>query len=404
MNTRLQVEHPITEAVTGLDLVEQMLRIAAGLPLEITQEDVAHPKGWAMECRIYAEDPARGFLPSTGRLKRYIEPTGHGVRVDSGVEEGSEISVYYDPMISKLVTHGPDRATALAIAARALDSYVIRGVQHNTPLLRSVLDAPDFVDGEISTAFLADHFPHADSSAPTNLPLAPHREEEAVALAAALAVWRDCQFATLESALGSERHLVVTSQDGIPRNVTVRPASSQMVPSEAGKHYNRPTLDSRSGRGFGEFPMALEIELASRILQVSGTPDGMSPFLVVARIDGSEALCQIISRGPRHVVLQYCGAQRRIVVDPPAAAALQHIMPAPIEEDLSKVARSPMPGMLISVAVAPGTVVEPGDELAVVEAMKMRNILRAEREGTVASVEASPGSKVAADQVVVRLE
>lgn len=389
MNTRLQVEHPITEAVTGLDLVEQMLRVGAGLPLQITQEDVAHPKGWAMECRVYAEDPARGFLPSTGRLKRYIEPKGPGVRVDSGVEEGSEISVWYDPMISKLVTEGPDRATALARAATALDSYVVRGVQHNAPLLRSVLDAPDFVSGDISTAFLADHFPHPESSAPANLPLTPRREQEVLALAAAVQVWRDIQISLPAAGLGAERHIVLTGPDGKAVDVNVRPASPAMVPAEK--------------FASAESQTPLEVELPDRVLQVTGRHDGGTP-LVCAEIDGNEALCQIISRGPRHMVLQYCGAQRKITLDSPKAAAVHHIMPLPVAEDLSKVVKSPMPGVLISVSVAAGDEVEAGDEVAVVEAMKMRNVLRVPTGGKVASVETTAGAKVAADEVIIRLE
>lgn len=159
MNTRLQVEHPITEYITRLDLVEQMIRVAAGQKLGLTQEQASQVHGWAVECRVYAEDPSKGFLPSIGRLTRYVEPRGLEVRVDSGVGEGSEISMYYDPMISKLVTGGADRKQALGRMERALDSYVIRGVQNNAQLLRSVVSHPEFVAGNTNTAFLPDYFP-----------------------------------------------------------------------------------------------------------------------------------------------------------------------------------------------------------------------------------------------------
>jgi propionyl-CoA carboxylase alpha chain len=399
MNTRLQVEHPITEAVTGLDLVEQMLLVAAGKKLTMTQDDVSHPKGWAVECRVYAEDSARGFLPSTGRLQRYTEPRGHGVRVDSGVEEGSEISMWYDPMISKLVGYGPDRATALQKAARALDSYVIRGVQHNAPLLRSVLDAPDFVAGDFSTAFLAEHFPTPEASAPTNLPLIEKREQEVLALAAALQVWKDLRVAggeprRREVALSEkeDRKLVITSCDGVQTPVLIRRASPAMV-----------GCSSASTSSSSSSTPALEIELPERILQISATSvDGA--LLVQATIDGNEALCQIIDKSARHVTLQYCGAHRKITIDSPAAAEVAHYMPPPHLEDLSKVVRSPMPGVMVSVAVAKGDVVEEGDEVAVVEAMKMRNVLRAGAGGTIASVEVVAGASVAADQVIAKLE
>lgn len=399
MNTRLQVEHPITEAITGLDLVEQMLLVAAGQTLRLSQESLEHPKGWAVECRVYAEDTARGFLPSIGRLKRYIEPRGEGVRVDSGVEEGSEISMFYDPMISKLIGEGPDRKTALARAARALDTYVIRGVQHNAPLLRSVLDAPDFVSGDISTAFLPDHFPTPESSAPAHLPLGPTREQNVLALAAAVQVWQDLREAggndlARHIALGTERILVMTIPKGEQISIHIRPATEAMVGVQrfgANNLWNCP----------------LEIELPDRVMQVSMIANDSfqrgSP-LIRAQIDGEEALCQIIARGPRHLTLQYCGAHRHMTIDSPAAAALQHFMLPPAEEDLSKLVRSPMPGLLISVGVNVGDQVEEGDEVAVVEAMKMRNVLRAGSAGRVAAVDCQAGGSVAADQVIVRFE
>ncbi|KAK2079800.1 hypothetical protein QBZ16_002195 [Prototheca wickerhamii] len=326
MNTRLQVEHPVTEAVTRQDLVELMLRVAAGEPLRLTQEeaDVAH--GWAIEARVYAEDPARGFLPSTGRLRRYVPPRGEGVRVDTGVQEGSEISMFYDPMICKLITHADDRAGALARMRGALDSYVVRGVQHNIPLLRSVLDVPDFVAGTFSTAFLKEHYPTPEASAPAEQP------------------GRELRF---------------------------------------------------------------EVDLDGRTVAVAldEAPRETASVLAVAGFDGQDPVAaQVLENGPRTVTLQLAGAQRSVAVDPAAAGDLARHMPEPVVEDFSKTVRSPMPGTLISVAVQPGDKVKPGDDVAVVEAMKMRNVLHAEVEGVVASVEVKPGSTVAADEVIVFFE
>lgn len=411
MNTRLQVEHPITEAVTGLDLVEQMLLVASGQKLQLKQDDVAHPHGWAMECRVYAEDPARGFLPSIGKLKHYIEPKGHGVRVDSGVDEGSDISIFYDPMISKLVTYGPDREIARQKAAHALDSYIIRGVQHNAPLLRSVLDHPDFVAGSISTAFLAEHFPTAESSAPLHLPLTKKQESDVIVLAASLQYWRELRIhrsgpdsrfldstgvpSTMSSPSG-KTDLVITSADGSQTNVRVGMANPDMV--------------SRSDRSnLGVLTPCLEVELPDRIVTVSRiwgdrNHSEVASLLVEAALDDSETQCQIIQRGPRHILLQYCGAHRLLRIDAPSVAALQQYMLPPHQEDLTKVVRSPMPGLLVHLAVSAGSEVEEGDEIAVVEAMKMRNVLKAPSSGRVTDVCAVEGSNVAADEVIARLD
>lgn len=431
MNTRLQVEHPITESITGLDLVEQMLLIAANKPLSISQEDIKHPRGWAIECRVYAEDPARGFLPSIGKLKRYIEPHGHGIRVDSGVEEGSEISVHYDPMISKVIGTGPDRAIALKQACIALDRYVIRGVQHNAPLLRSVLDAEDFRAGKISTAFLAEHFPRPDSSAPQNLTLSRKCEEEVVGLAAALKVWQDLWHAVdavrYNAVLGKERKLAVTSMDGDRHRVTVhgdgvnaqsvevtvRPASlSTAFPTTSTttktNGRNNFALGFRVSSHHALYP-PLEVEIPhKRILQIAARPEqcvtNAGTPLISIDIDGQEAIFQIISQDARRYTLQYRGAQRTLAVDTPCAAGVQHLMPPPRKEDRSKVVLSPMPGTVVSIAVKMGDEVREGDEIAVVEAMKMQNVLRAGSSGKVVKVECVPGSSVSADEVLVRLE
>ncbi|EFN58393.1 hypothetical protein CHLNCDRAFT_55993 [Chlorella variabilis] len=353
MNTRLQVEHPITEAITGQDLVEHMLRVAAGQPLTVSQDQVLHYSGSAMECRVYSENPARGFLPSIGRLLRYREPRGPGIRCDSGVQEGSEISIFYDPLISKLVVHGVDRGAALAGMRRALDSYVIRGVQHNAPLLRSVLDVPSFVAGNLSTAFLAENYATPEASAPERLPLGAGQQDQLLAVAALL--WGDME--------------LVLTLSGQQTAVVVRPAESRMV--------------ATSG--------------------INGAEHGSGQALE-AEVDGQAVFLQVLQMGPRQYKLQHCGAQRVIQVDSPLSARLGCHMPVQHAEDFSKAIQSPMPGTLISVAVQPGQLVNQGDEVAVVEAMKMQNVLKANVDGVVKSVEADAGAVVAADQVIVRFE
>ncbi|KAK9808836.1 hypothetical protein WJX72_004705 [[Myrmecia] bisecta] len=389
MNTRLQVEHPVTEYITQLDLVEQMLNVAAGRKLPFTQDQVRQIHGWAMESRVYAEDPARGFLPSIGRLNRYVEPSGANVRVDSGIQEGSEISIHYDPLISKLVTHGSDRQSAIDTMCSALDRYVIRGVTHNIPLLRSVMAHPDFQAGNINTNFLPQHFPEKDSAAPLKLPLTPAQQQQLLALAAYFHTRRSAQLGA--PAARAEQALVLTL-DGVQHPVVVRHASQQMVGLEA----------STSG--------ALEVQLADRLLQVvppAATAAGGQEYvaqLVQAHVDGSLLDCQILERRPRGLLLQFCGAHREVLIDTPAAAALAQHMPTKTVADTSKVIASPMPGSLVSVAVAAGDTVAEGDEVAVVEAMKMRNVLRAERAGRIKSVEAQAGAVLAADQIIIHFE
>ncbi|KAL4458176.1 hypothetical protein ABPG75_013041 [Micractinium tetrahymenae] len=394
MNTRLQVEHPITEAITGQDLVEHMLRVAAGERLGVTQDQLLHFSGWAMECRVYAEDPARGFLPSIGRLLHYREPRGPGVRCDSGVQEGSEISMHYDPMISKLVAHGPDRAGALAGMRSALDSYVICGVQHNAPLLRSVLDVPQFVSGSVSTAFLAQHYPTPEASAPERLTLGERQRDQLLALAAMLWVGRERRLRG-GGPLQGEMELVLTLE-GQQVPLTVRPAEPRMMGSAG-------TAGSTGSSGGTAAGQGLEVQLPHRIMYVRDA-GGSTAQLVRAEVDGAPLSLQVLSAGPRQYKLQHCGAQRTVQVDTPVSAQLQQYMPPPQVEDFAKVIRSPMPGTLVSIGVLPGQHVNPGDEVAVVEAMKMRNSLRADLEGVVASVEAAAGSVVGADQVIVRFQ
>lgn len=379
MNTRLQVEHPITEAISGIDLVEQMLRVAAGEKLAISQERALQISGHAIECRVYAEDPARGFLPSIGRLKHYREPRGHGIRCDSGVGEGSEISVYYDPMVSKLVTHAATRGDALESMKRALDAYTIRGVQHNIPLLRSVLDMSDFASGDISTAFLGEHFKTPESSAPRLLPLTSRQKQELLASALVLHLQRTMRLNANGKASVDHGEFVLHMEG----------EESPIIASITA------TKDDQS----------FEVTLPDRVLTVAVDQLQSDSLVLKARVDHAEDITlQILEHVPRALLLQHCGAQRHIVIDRGDIAGLSQYMPPPHVEDMSKVVRSPMPGNLVSVSVKVGQEVQPGDELAVVEAMKMRNVLKAEIAGKVIEVAENAGSTVAADQVIVRFE
>lgn len=395
MNTRLQVEHPITEAITGIDLVEQMLRVAAGEKLSISQERAFQITGHAIEARVYAEDPARGFLPSIGTLKHYQEPQGPGVRNDSGVGEGSEISVYYDPMICKLLTHAADRQSALASMRRALDSYVVRGVQHNIPLLRSVMDVPAFASGDYSTAFLAETYPTPEASGPRALPLSHTQLQELLAVAAAAHV-RNEKRVSIPGTFPAEHALVLTINDE-HTPVSLKIASSNFIITPP------PSSSSETGGG-GE---AWEVSLPNRVITIRfPPPHPQSNYLrLEALLDESkELILQLLDSKPTSMLLQHCGAQRMIRITRPEVAPLFQYMPAPMIEDSSKLIKSPMPGVLVSVMVKVGDDVMPGDEVVVVEAMKMRNVLRTEVAGRVVEVGGKEGCTVATDEVLVRFE
>ena len=373
MNTRLQVEHPVTELVTGLDLVELMIRIAAGEPLPFTQKDV-RLEGWAIEARIYAEDPSRNFLPSTGRLIRYRPPAGTGLRLDTGVFEGAEISVYYDPMIAKLVASGPDRDTAIERLRAALDSFYVAGVQHNIAFLAAVAAKPRFRAGALSTDFIAEEF--RGGFAPPSGFVEPDR---VIMLAAALAHRRI-----------RERE---TAIDGKLAGAHVEIAEPSVV-----------LLDGRS------YPVAVqseggtyrvEIEEESYLAATEWQPGQV--FLHV-RVDERVATVQIERQAGAAFRLVHGGVIRRAQVLPPRAAELLALMPQKQASDTSRLLLSPMPGLLSSVAVRQGQEVKAGEPLAVVEAMKMENILRAERDGRVARIRANPGDSLAVDQVILEFE
>jgi propionyl-CoA carboxylase alpha chain len=370
MNTRLQVEHPVTELVTGLDLVEWMIRIAAGEKLTLGQSDIKL-EGWAVEARIYAEDPLRNFLPSIGRLVRYAPPAGEGVRVDTGVFEGAEISVYYDPMIAKLVGHGASRAEASARLAGALDAFHIRGLSHNVSFLAAVLQRPRFAEGRLSTNYIAEEFP-AGFAGVTVSP-------EAVAEAATIAAAVQRIVAESEARIAGQLagHGRVVPEEWV---VSVGDVSSKV---ETTRH--------------GDSIIVVHEDYVRHAITTTWQP-GQALFR--ASLDGAPLIYQV-DRDGIGFRLTHGGATLPVKVLTPRAAELLAQMPAKPTPDLSRFLLSPMPGLLVSLAVGEGQDVKAGEELAVVEAMKMENVLRAERDGKVKKIRAKTGESLAVDQVIL---
>src|SRR5271166_6116939 len=373
MNTRLQVEHPVTELVTGLDLVELMIRIAAGEPLSFVQRDV-RLKGWAIEARIYAEDPTRNFLPSTGRLIRYRPSAGEGLRLDTGVSEGAEIGVHYDPMIAKLVASGPDRDTAIERLRGALDRFYVAGVQHNIAFLAAVAAKPRFRAGVLSTNFIAEEFRGGFAPPPGFV-----EPDRMIVLAAALAHRRIQERETaIDGPLDgagieiAERSIVLL--DGTAHPVSVRPES-------------------------GAYRVDIEGEVC-----FAATDWQPAEVLLQIRVGEHLATVQIERLTGAAFRLVHGGVIRRAQVLPPRAAELLALMPEKQASDTSRLLLSPMPGLLSSVTVSQGQEVKAGEPLAVIEAMKMENILRAERDGRVARIRANPGDSLAVDQVILEFE
>ena len=372
MNTRLQVEHPVTELVTGVDLVEQMILAAAGEPLSVAQDDV-QANGWAIEARVYAEDTARGFLPSIGRLTRYAPPdegplAGGAVRVDDGVAEGSEISVHYDPMIAKLCTWGPDRETANDALRLALDGFAIEGIETNLGFLSEIAGRDRWIDGQLTTGFIADEFP--DGPQPRAL------GEPELDATCAIAAWCELREGARYGANPGPGPVAVVMQgdDGstVRRDVEVKGTGGTLQLALEGRN-----IDVEGGT-------------LSRGVW-SGTIDGQTVRARVRR-DGS---------GWR---IERNGAAGLARVLRPAVADLLPIMPEPDDSAARNELRSPMPGTVVSVAVAPGDRVAAGQQLAVVEAMKMENVLRAERDATIAAVDVRPGDALAVDQRILGYE
>ncbi|XP_015218908.1 propionyl-CoA carboxylase alpha chain, mitochondrial isoform X2 [Lepisosteus oculatus] len=379
MNTRLQVEHPITECITGLDLVQEMIRVAKGYALRHKQTDIPI-NGWAVESRVYAEDPYKSFgLPSIGRLSQYQEPVNlSNVRVDSGIQEGSDISIYYDPMISKLVTYGSTRAEALQRMEEALDNYVIRGVTHNIPLLREIIGHPRFVKGDISTKFLPEVYPEGFKGHQ----LTDSEQEELVASAASLFVATQLRS---QRFLGSLR--VSTSQQEQKRwelSVELEKGVHAVTVSRLGSTY---TVEM----GVKSLDVTSEWNLASALLPVS--------------INGTQRTMQCLSRtAGGEISLQYLGTVFKVRVLSKLAAELSRHMPEKVPEDTSSILRSPMPGTVVAVSVNPGDTVAEGQEICVIEAMKMQNSMTAAKTAKVKSVHCKPGETVGEGDLLVELE
>jgi propionyl-CoA carboxylase alpha chain len=374
MNTRLQVEHPVTEMITGLDLVELMIRVAAGEKLPFGQADIKR-NGWAMECRINAEDPFRGFLPSTGRLVRFAPPAqiDGQVRVDTGVYEGGEISTYYDSMIAKLITHGTTRDQAIARMREALDAFVIRGIASNVPFQAALMQHPRFVSGRFNTGFIAEEYPKGFRAEDVV------HDDPALFVCVAGAIQRSylARSASIAGQLPGheytpEDHLVVLIGDAT-HAVRVTPV----------------------GGGFS-------VHYGEEAYQVQTTWSHGQP-LFKGTVNGTPVCMQLERRGVRYR-LSHAGSRVEAMVLSRRGAELQALMPHKAPPDLSKFLLSPMPGLLTEVAVAKGQEVKAGDKLAVIEAMKMENVLKAEQDGVVADVLSKAGESLAVDQAILKFE
>ena len=368
MNTRLQVEHPVTECITGLDLVEQMIRVAAGERLALSQDEVKLD-GWAIETRVYAEDPYRNFLPSTGRLSRYRPPAaGDGVRVDTGVAEGSEISMFYDPMVAKLISYGATRGEAIDKQLAALDRYEVEGIGHNIDFLASVMQSPRFRSGALTTGFIAEEYPEGF----TGEPATPALTRDLAAVAAIVATGAGEHAARIDGQLGGP----------------IAPPAEWVVRIDGTDHHVEVDTGSVTVDGVG---MSID------------APFTPGQRLIEAEIDG-RALSVRIAVGRGRLTLTARGASHKVMVMRPTVAALSRHMIEKVPPDLSRFLVSPMPGLLTRLEVEAGDRVEEGQALAVVEAMKMENILRAVKPATVKAVAAEAGASLAIDQVILEFE
>ncbi|XP_053163811.1 propionyl-CoA carboxylase alpha chain, mitochondrial isoform X4 [Hemicordylus capensis] len=379
MNTRLQVEHPITECITGLDLVQEMIRVAKGYPLRHKQADIPI-NGWAVECRVYAEDPYKSFgLPSIGRLSQYKEPLHvPNVRIDSGIQQGSEISIYYDPMISKLITYGSNRAEALKRMEEALDNYVIRGVAHNISLLREVIIHPRFVQGDISTKFLPDVYPDGFKGHK----LTDTERRELLVTAASLYVAEQ---------LRSQRF------QGTQRVSIVQPdASNWELSVQLGETTHSITV-SYQGSTF-------LVEVDGIKLSVAGEWN-LAAALMSVTVDDVPRTVQCLSRDASgNISIQFLGTVYKLRILTKLAAELSKHMPEKVVEDTTSILRSPMPGTVVTVSVKPGDMVAEGQEICVIEAMKMQNSLVAAKTGKVKAVHCKAGETVGEGDLLVELE
>ena len=391
MNTRLQVEHPVTEAITGLDLVELMIRVAAGEKLPLTQAEVQR-NGWAMECRINAEDPFRGFLPSTGRLVRFAPPAQtmwqgdtahlHGVRVDTGVQDGGEIPMFYDSMIAKLIVHGTDRLDAIAKMREALNGFVVRGVSSNIPFQAALLAHPKFVAGDFNTGFIAENYAHGFRAEDV-----PHEEPKFLTALAAF-VRRKSR----ERAAGISGQLPGYAVD-------------------AGKDYVVVTLAEDGQNSYTPVHVdEFEGESGSARVRVAGTDfeirsrSRLNDIAITGTVNGAPFTAQIERGTPKNPLalrVQHNGRRLDALVVSPRMAELHALMPFKAAPDMSRFVLSPMPGLLVHVAVVPGQKVQAGERVAVIEAMKMENVLFAQADGVVSKVLAAQGESLTVDQPIV---
>ena len=391
MNTRLQVEHPVTEAITGLDLVELMIRVAAGEKLPLTQAQVQR-KGWAIECRINAEDPFRNFLPSTGRLVRFAPPAqtmfqGNttellGVRVDTGVRDGGEIPMYYDSMIAKLIVHGSDRMDAIAKMREALNGFVIRGVSSNIPFQSALLAHPKFVAGDFNTGFIAENYAHGFKAEDV-----PH----------------------------SDPHFLTALAAFVRRKSRERTAAlSGQLPGyavEAGKDYVVIALSDTGTHAYTQVHVDEFVgETGSARVQVDGTTyeirsqSRLNDIAITGTVNGKAFTAQIERGTPKNPLalrVQHNGTRIDALVVSPRMAQLHRLMPFKSPPDLSRFVLSPMPGLLAQVVVVPGQKVQAGERVAVIEAMKMENVLFAQADGVVSKVLAAQGESLSVDQPIV---
>ena len=379
MNTRLQVEHPVTELITGVDLVEQMIRVAAGEKLSISQDDVKL-NGWAVESRIYAEDPFRNFLPSIGRLSSYSPPEegssdGLTIRNDAGVYEGSEITMFYDPMISKLCTHAPTRAQAIDHMLKALNEFDIKGIEHNIPFLAAVMTHQRFKDGNLTTGFIAEEFP--DGFTGMDLPAQGLSEIAAIAVQAQLKFAGRSRVITgrISTTTPLKQEWVVSIGD-VDHKVTAREEGELVRIQFEDASIGELTVDSKWVPG--------------ESLHRSMINDRPVSALIDKEMDGWRLRTQ--------------GASYTVFVRTPRAAELARLMPEKVAPDTSKLLLCPMPGLVVDIPVSVGQEIKAGQTLAIVEAMKMENVLKAERDGVVSKINAEKGDSLAVDEIILEFE
>jgi propionyl-CoA carboxylase alpha chain len=376
MNTRLQVEHPVTELVTGIDLVEQMIRIAAGEKLALRQRDVKF-SGWAVESRVYAEDPYRNFLPSIGRLTRFRPPKERSetpaVRVDTGVREGGEISIYYDPLIAKLITYGPTRGAAIDLQADALDAFAIDGIRHNVPFLAALMAHPRWRAGELSTGFIAEEFPGFAPQEP--------RGETADTLAAVAAA--------IDHVLGERKRRISGQMSG--RAVTRERRRVVRLGTQERE------LEIERKDGSIVVTLAQDGRQKSRVLKSEWKPG--QPVWLGSYDDAAKSVQ--VRPLPNGFRLSHRGAEVEAYVYTEREAKAARLMPPKKTGGSRAMVRAPMPGLVVAVAVAVGQEVKTGEALAVIEAMKMENVLRAERDGVVKAIRVKPGDNLAVDAVIL---